>query len=56
MTFVQIEEMEQTVALKQKKIDKINRNIKMARDNWKPALEKLVTSIGGRFSAAFDRT
>lgn len=25
------------------------------QDNWQPALEKLVTSIGKKFSAAFDR-
>jgi hypothetical protein len=26
-----------------------------SQDNWKPALEKLVGSIGTKFSAAFDR-
>jgi hypothetical protein len=25
------------------------------QDNWEPALEKLVASIGKKFSAAFDR-
>jgi hypothetical protein len=25
------------------------------QDNWQPALEKLVGSIGEKFSAAFDR-
>ena len=25
------------------------------QDNWQPALEKLVASIGEKFSAAFDR-
>ncbi|KAN0097138.1 P-loop containing nucleoside triphosphate hydrolase protein [Tylopilus felleus] len=29
--------------------------IKSARDNWEPALERLVASIGKKFSAAFDR-
>jgi len=28
---------------------------KQSKDNWKPALEKLVGSIGAKFSAAFDR-
>ena len=28
----------------------------LPQDNWQPALEKLVASIGEKFSAAFDRT
>lgn len=27
----------------------------LVQDNWEPALEKLVASIGKKFSAAFDR-
>ena len=33
----------------------MEKKIKRAQDNWKPALEKLVSSIGKRFSATFDR-
>ncbi|KAJ8519683.1 hypothetical protein ONZ45_g3400 [Pleurotus djamor] len=40
---------------KQKKVERLERNIKHARDNWQPALETLVKSIGLKFSAAFDR-
>lgn len=50
-----IETLEKTVEDRQKKAERIERRIKHARDNWKPALEKLVESIGSRFSAAFDR-
>ncbi|KAH7887410.1 hypothetical protein F5I97DRAFT_1925860 [Phlebopus sp. FC_14] len=34
---------------------RLEREIKNARDNWQPALETLVESIGKKFSAAFDR-
>jgi len=34
---------------------KYERSIKTARESWQPALEKLVASIGEKFSAAFDR-
>ncbi|KAL0950349.1 hypothetical protein HGRIS_010317 [Hohenbuehelia grisea] len=51
----EIENMTKTLDEKQKKADKIDRNIKSARENWKPALETLVGSIGKKFSAAFDR-
>ncbi|KAF9226823.1 P-loop containing nucleoside triphosphate hydrolase protein [Gyrodon lividus] len=34
---------------------RLEREIKNARDNWQPALESLVESIGKKFSAAFDR-
>ncbi|RPD67470.1 P-loop containing nucleoside triphosphate hydrolase protein [Lentinus tigrinus ALCF2SS1-7] len=37
------------------RMKKIEQGIKMARDNWQPELEKLVGSIGKKFSAAFDR-
>jgi hypothetical protein len=47
--------MEKSLAAKQKQADKINVNIKSANDKWRPALEKLVRSIGTRFSEAFDR-
>ncbi|KAH8989237.1 P-loop containing nucleoside triphosphate hydrolase protein [Lactarius akahatsu] len=34
---------------------KVEKSMKVARDNWHPALQDLVTSIGKRFSEAFDR-
>ncbi|KAI0290728.1 P-loop containing nucleoside triphosphate hydrolase protein [Russula brevipes] len=34
---------------------KVEKSIKVARDNWHPALQDLVTAIGTRFSEAFDR-
>ncbi|KAI9462755.1 P-loop containing nucleoside triphosphate hydrolase protein [Russula earlei] len=43
-----VEEREQQAA-------KIEKSIKVARDNWHPALQSLITSIGTKFSEAFDR-
>ncbi|KAI9442797.1 P-loop containing nucleoside triphosphate hydrolase protein [Lactarius psammicola] len=34
---------------------KVEKSMKVARDNWHPALQDLVASIGKRFSEAFDR-
>lgn len=34
---------------------KLEHDMKKALDEWRPALERLVTSIGKKFSAAFDR-
>lgn len=34
---------------------KKERSIKLARDNWEPALNRLVESVGQKFSRAFDR-
>ncbi|GLB34268.1 putative P-loop containing nucleoside triphosphate hydrolase protein [Lyophyllum shimeji] len=50
-----IEQLGKTIEEKQKKAERIERNIQIARDNWQPALEKLVASIGEKFSASFDR-
>ncbi|TFK43988.1 P-loop containing nucleoside triphosphate hydrolase protein [Crucibulum laeve] len=50
-----IERLKATIEERQRKADKVERQIKTARDNWKPALEQLVASIGEKFSAAFDR-
>ncbi|KAJ7479292.1 hypothetical protein FB451DRAFT_1086724 [Mycena latifolia] len=50
-----IEVLEKTIEGRQRQADKIEKNIKNARDNWEPALQSLVTSIGKKFSAAFDR-
>ncbi|KAG5644817.1 hypothetical protein DXG03_007639 [Asterophora parasitica] len=50
-----IEVLGKTIEEKTNKAAKIERDIKTARDKWQPALEKLVASIGEKFSAAFDR-
>ncbi|KAG5351347.1 hypothetical protein C0989_006899 [Termitomyces sp. Mn162] len=50
-----IEVLEKTIETKQKSAEKIEKSIKAARDNWQPGLEKLVASIGEKFSASFDR-
>ncbi|OCH94491.1 hypothetical protein OBBRIDRAFT_122871 [Obba rivulosa] len=51
----EIEKLAHTIEDKEAKAGRIERSIKTARDNWQPALEALVSSIGKRFSAAFDR-
>ncbi|KAJ7773680.1 hypothetical protein DFH07DRAFT_801525 [Mycena maculata] len=50
-----IEALEIAIEGKQRQADKIEKKIKTARENWEPALRTLVTSIGKKFSAAFDR-
>ncbi|KAF7362946.1 Structural maintenance of chromosomes protein 5 [Mycena venus] len=50
-----IEQLEKTIESRQRLQSKIEKNIKHARDNWEPALQALVASIGKKFSAAFDR-
>ncbi|KAJ7691405.1 P-loop containing nucleoside triphosphate hydrolase protein [Mycena rosella] len=50
-----IAELQKTIEGRQRQADKIEKGIKNARDNWEPALQSLVTSIGKKFSAAFDR-
>ncbi|KAJ7493281.1 P-loop containing nucleoside triphosphate hydrolase protein [Mycena galericulata] len=50
-----IEQHEKAIDSMQRNADKIDRRIKTARANWEPALQSLVTSIGKKFSAAFDR-
>ncbi|KAJ7812952.1 hypothetical protein B0H13DRAFT_2143472 [Mycena leptocephala] len=50
-----IEVLEKTIDGRQRQANKIEKSIKNARDNWEPALQALVTSIGKKFSAAFDR-
>ncbi|KIL63939.1 hypothetical protein M378DRAFT_78988 [Amanita muscaria Koide BX008] len=51
----EIGNLEGSVEEKQRRAGKFERSIKTARENWQPALEKLVASIGEKFSAAFDR-
>ncbi|KAI0030174.1 P-loop containing nucleoside triphosphate hydrolase protein [Vararia minispora EC-137] len=51
----EIEALTEKVAERQRKADKVERQIKMAKDNWHPALLDLVKSIGQKFSAAFER-
>ncbi|KAF7374118.1 Structural maintenance of chromosomes protein 5 [Mycena sanguinolenta] len=50
-----IEVLEKTIEGRKRQEAKVEKNIKHARDNWEPALRALVTSIGKKFSAAFDR-
>ncbi|KJA29565.1 hypothetical protein HYPSUDRAFT_31485 [Hypholoma sublateritium FD-334 SS-4] len=50
-----IEQLEKTLEGRKKKEEKVAKDIKNARDNWQPALQRLVDSIGQKFSAAFDR-
>lgn len=50
-----IKQLQRTIKEIQKKVAKHNQKIKMHKDKWFPALQKLVDSIGKRFSAAFDR-
>ncbi|KII94777.1 hypothetical protein PLICRDRAFT_128007 [Plicaturopsis crispa FD-325 SS-3] len=51
----EIEDLEAKLEERRTKAEKIERDIKNARDNWEPALQNLVGSIGQKFSAAFDR-
>ncbi|KAF8967457.1 P-loop containing nucleoside triphosphate hydrolase protein [Flammula alnicola] len=50
-----IEQLEKAIDERKKREEKVARDIKNARDNWQPALQALVKSIGVKFSAAFDR-
>ncbi|KAJ6469210.1 hypothetical protein C8R47DRAFT_1024336 [Mycena vitilis] len=50
-----IEQLEKTIENRERTANKIQKNIKNARDHWEPALQALVTSIGKKFSDAFDR-
>ncbi|KAF8329916.1 hypothetical protein F5887DRAFT_1182074 [Amanita rubescens] len=51
----EIDRTEKSIEERTKKVIKYERSIKTARESWQPALGKLVTSIGEKFSAAFDR-
>ncbi|KAI0371444.1 P-loop containing nucleoside triphosphate hydrolase protein [Pilatotrama ljubarskyi] len=51
----EIETLTSTIEEHEKRILRIEQSIRTARDNWQPELEKLVNSIGQKFSAAFDR-
>ncbi|KAI0071832.1 P-loop containing nucleoside triphosphate hydrolase protein [Panus rudis PR-1116 ss-1] len=50
-----IKELSERIEDREEKIQKKERSIKIARDNWEPALTKLVESVGQKFSTAFDR-
>ncbi|KAJ3847412.1 hypothetical protein EV368DRAFT_51228 [Lentinula lateritia] len=50
-----IEQLEKTLEERQRNAAKVERSIQLTLDHWKPALEKLIGSIGRKFSAAFDR-
>ncbi|OJT15503.1 Structural maintenance of chromosomes protein 5 [Trametes pubescens] len=51
----EIETLTETIEEREKRILRIEQSIGTARENWQPALEKLVDSIGEKFSRAFDR-
>ncbi|KAI0722552.1 hypothetical protein C8Q76DRAFT_614426, partial [Earliella scabrosa] len=51
----EIEQLTAKVEDREKRVQRIEQSIKMARDNWQPELEKLVASIGQKFTTAFDR-
>ncbi|KAI0044470.1 P-loop containing nucleoside triphosphate hydrolase protein [Auriscalpium vulgare] len=51
----EIEALTRKIEERERKAGKVEKSIKTARDNWQPALEDLVHSIGEKFSAAFDR-
>ncbi|KIY46041.1 P-loop containing nucleoside triphosphate hydrolase protein [Fistulina hepatica ATCC 64428] len=50
-----IDDLQRNLEERQRKARKIERNIESARTHWQPALERLVNSIGQKFSATFDR-
>ncbi|KAJ7078123.1 P-loop containing nucleoside triphosphate hydrolase protein [Mycena belliarum] len=50
-----IEVLQNTIEGRKCQADMMEARIKTARDNWEPALQELVASIGKKFSAAFDR-
>ncbi|TFK29037.1 chromosome structural maintenance protein smc5 [Coprinopsis marcescibilis] len=50
-----IAQLRRTIDQAQTLITSTEKKIKYTRDKWQPALSKLVSSIGTRFSAAFDR-
>jgi len=51
----QIENLTQDLAEEEARAEKISSTIEAARTSWEPALKTLVSSIGAKFSAAFDR-
>ncbi|KAF9780049.1 P-loop containing nucleoside triphosphate hydrolase protein [Thelephora terrestris] len=51
----QIEQLTQDLAGEEAMAKRIGSTIETARDSWEPALKALVSSIGAKFSAAFDR-
>ncbi|KAI0318372.1 hypothetical protein OF83DRAFT_1082945 [Amylostereum chailletii] len=51
----EIETPTKKIEERERKVARIDKAIKSARDNWQPAVEELVAAIGEKFSAAFDR-
>lgn len=51
----EIDNLSQTIDEKERRIARVEREIGNAKENWLPALKNLVSSIGQKFSAAFDR-
>ncbi|KAF8484425.1 P-loop containing nucleoside triphosphate hydrolase protein [Gautieria morchelliformis] len=52
---LELENLTASVENKEKKARKLEEGIQKTRDLWYPALTSLVTAIGEKFSAAFDR-
>jgi len=51
----EIKSLSRKVEERERQAAKVEKSIKVARDNWHPALQDLVASIGTKFSEAFDR-
>jgi len=51
----EIESLERKEAMTKGDLQKVERNIEKVKGKWLPALQSLVSSIGEKFSAAFDR-
>ncbi|KAH9939337.1 P-loop containing nucleoside triphosphate hydrolase protein [Epithele typhae] len=52
---VEIERLTETIEERERRAAHIDGQITAAREHWQPALERLVESIGKKFSGAFDR-
>ncbi|KAK7437355.1 Structural maintenance of chromosomes protein 5 [Stygiomarasmius scandens] len=50
-----IELLENTLSGRQANAARVDKTVKSLMNRWRPALEKLIESIGEKFSAAFDR-
>ncbi|KAF8324580.1 uncharacterized protein EI90DRAFT_3129760 [Cantharellus anzutake] len=51
----EIESLERREVASKSDLQKVERNIEKVKSKWLPALQNLVSSIGEKFSAAFDR-
>ncbi|KAI0036757.1 hypothetical protein K488DRAFT_40522 [Vararia minispora EC-137] len=51
----EIETLSKKVEERERRTEKLDRTIQSVHDRWLPALQELVSSIGDKFSTAFDR-